>query len=81
MSLVFCKLAIDEALCDVVDNAVLECSVTLQPPRVFIVPHTDSLRVSRLVFRVGIPAGDVDVVHSAVVERRCPSPGDRPGVM
>ena len=68
VGLVFGKLSIDEALCDVIDDAVLEGAVTLQPPRVFIVPHADGLCVSCLVLGVGIPAGDIDVVHAAVVE-------------
>ena len=43
--------------------------MTLQPPRVLIVPHPDSLCMPGLVFRIGIPAADIHIVHSAVMER------------
>ena len=66
--LVECELAIDEALRDVIDDAVLEGAVALQPPWVFVVPHADGLGVPGLVFGVGVPACDVHVVHAAVVE-------------
>ena len=68
--LVECELTIDEALCDVVDDAVLEGPMALQPPWVFVVPHANGLSVSCLVLRIGIPTGYVDIVHAAVVEGR-----------
>ena len=67
MSLVSGELSVDESLCDIEGDAVLERTVALYPPRVLIVPHTHSLRMPGLVFTVGIPAGNVYVVHAAVV--------------
>ena len=67
MSLVSGELSVDEALCDIEGDAVLERTVALYPPRVLVVPHPHALGMPGLVFTVGIPAGDVYVVHAAVV--------------
>ena len=67
MSLVSGELSVDESLCDIERDAVLESAVALHPPGVLVVPHPHALRMPALVFTVGIPAGDVYVVHAAVV--------------
>ena len=64
------QLPVNMPLRDVEHHAVLERSVTLQPPRVLVVPHAHGLRVPCLELRFGVPARDIDVVHPAVVERR-----------
>lgn len=85
MSLVSGELSVDEALCDIEGDAVLERTVALYPPRVLVVPHPHALGMPGLVFTVGIPAGDVYVVHAAVVVGGTlifvSSPGANPGVM
>ena len=70
VGLVLGQLSVDVALRDVEYHAVFERAVALEPPRVLVVPHADRLRVPCLVFRAGVPAGDVHVVHAAVVEGR-----------
>ena len=67
MSLVSGELSVDESLCDIERDAVLESAVALHPPGVLVVPHPHALRMPALVFAVGIPTGDVYVVHAAVV--------------
>src|SRR5690606_22036972 len=42
----------------------------LHPPGILVVPHADALGVPGLVFALGIPAGDIHVMHAAVVEWR-----------
>ena len=64
------QLTIDETLCNVEDDAVLKRAVNLQPPRVFPIPHPYALGVPRLELVSGKPPRQVDIVHTAVVERR-----------
>ena len=42
----------------------------LNPPRILVVPHANALRVPGLVFAVGVPAGDIDIMHAAIVKGR-----------
>lgn len=64
------EMAVDEALRDIEHHAVLECTMALDPPGVPMVPHAHPLSMPGGVFAGGIPAGDIDVVHSAIVEWR-----------
>src|SRR4029079_2264777 len=70
VGLVFGKVAIDKALGDVEDDAIFEGAVALHPPGVLVIPHANALGVPGFVFGAGVPAGDVDVMHPAVVEWR-----------
>ena len=70
VGLVLGQLPVDVPLRDVEDDAVLERPVALQPPGILVVPHPDGLCVPAPELRAGVPAGDVHVVHAAVVEGR-----------
>ena len=67
MSLIFGELSVNESLCDVEHDAVLESAVALHPPGVLVIPHPHALRMPGFIFTAGIPAGDVYVVHAAIV--------------
>ena len=64
------QMAIDKSLSDVEDNSIGELPVRVHPPGIFVIPHPDSLGVPFLIFALGVPASDVNIVHSTVVKRR-----------
>ena len=68
--LIFSQVAVDESLGNIEDDAVGKSAVRLYPPRIFVSPHAEALRVPGLIFALRIPARDIDVVHSAIVEWR-----------
>ena len=70
MRLILRELPVNEALSDVVDDSVLKSAMNLHPPRVFPSPHAYTLGVPRLILAMGIPSGEVHIVHATIVERR-----------
>src|SRR5215831_5549667 len=70
MRLLFSKVSVDEALRDVENNPILKRAVHLHPPGIFVSPHTNPLGMPSLVLATGVPAGDVDIMHAAVVKWR-----------
>ncbi len=70
MGLLLSHMAVNKTLRDIEHDAVVESPVHLNPPRVGVAPHTDTLCVKSLIFAAGIHPGGIHIVHSAVVERR-----------
>ena len=52
------------------DYAILKSSVTLYPPGIFIIPHVHALCIPCSIFTFGIPANDVNIMHSTIMESR-----------
>ena len=64
------QVPVDKSLGDVEYHSIGKGAVGLHPPGIFVVPHANALSVPGFVFALRVPAGDVDVVHAAVMERR-----------
>ena len=70
VNLVLSQLAIDKSLSNVKHHTIFERTMTLNPPRVLIVPHINTLSMPGLKITLGIPTGNIHIMHTTIVESR-----------
>src|SRR6476469_2627518 len=63
-------MSVDKPLRDIKHNSVSKGAVRLYPPRVFVTPHPETLRMPRFVFALSVPARHINVVHAAIMKWR-----------